>query len=130
MSKVLFVGLDVVHAERIAVTVAETAGEVRSLGVIPNRLESVRKLVRKLGPVQHLRACYEPRTRQIRDRPRSFRQAATGGSVYSRIAGIPTAAPSASDYLCGQADRGRRWNRPDQNRGGRPQGLIPSISEF
>ena len=34
-------------------------GEVRSLGVIPNRLESVRKLVHKLGPVQHLRACYE-----------------------------------------------------------------------
>jgi hypothetical protein len=54
MSKVQFVGLDV-HAETIAVVVAETGGEVRSIGVIPNRLESVRKLVHKLGPVQSLR---------------------------------------------------------------------------
>jgi transposase len=58
MSKLQFVGLDV-HAETIAVAVAETGGEVRSLGAIPNRLESVRKLVHKLGPVQHLRVCYE-----------------------------------------------------------------------
>jgi transposase len=58
MSKLRFVGLDV-HAETIAVAVAETAGEIRSLGVIPNRLESVRKLIQKLGPVQNLRACYE-----------------------------------------------------------------------
>lgn len=58
MSKVRFVGLDV-HAETIAVAVAETGGEVRSYGVIPNRLESVRKLVQKLGPAKDLRACYE-----------------------------------------------------------------------
>jgi hypothetical protein len=51
MSNVRFVGLDV-HAETIAVAVAETGGEVRSPGVIPNRLESVRKLVHKLGPVK------------------------------------------------------------------------------
>ena len=58
MSKVRFVGLDV-HAETIAVAVAEPGGEVRSHGVIPNRLESVRKLVGKLGPVKQLKACYE-----------------------------------------------------------------------
>ena len=45
--KVRFLGLDV-HAETIAVAVAEQDGEVRSLGVIPNRAESVRKLIRKL----------------------------------------------------------------------------------
>lgn len=58
MKKVRFVGLDV-HAETIAVAVAEPGGEVRSLGTIPNRVESVRKLVRKLGPPDQLRACYE-----------------------------------------------------------------------
>ena len=49
MSKLRFIGLDV-HAGTIVVAVAETAGEVRSLGVVPNRLESIRKLVHKLGP--------------------------------------------------------------------------------
>jgi transposase len=58
VSKIKFVGLDV-HAESIAVAVAEPGGEVRSLGFIPNRQESVRKLVRKLGPTEHLRVCYE-----------------------------------------------------------------------
>lgn len=58
MSKVRFVGLDV-HADTIAVAVAEPGGEVRSHGVIPNRLESVRKLMGKLGPVKEIRACYE-----------------------------------------------------------------------
>jgi transposase len=33
--------------------------EMRSLGVIPNREESIRKLVKKLGPVEQLRFCYE-----------------------------------------------------------------------
>jgi transposase len=56
--KVRFLGLDV-HAETIAVAIAEQDGEVRSLGIIPNRAESVRKLVKKLGPAEQLRACYE-----------------------------------------------------------------------
>jgi hypothetical protein len=58
MSKIRFVGLDV-HADTIAVSVAEPDGEVRPLGVIPNRLESIRKLVAKLGPAKNLRVCYE-----------------------------------------------------------------------
>jgi transposase len=58
MSNVRFIGLDV-HAETIAVAVAERGGEVRSLGMIPNRPESIRKLVKKLGPAEQLRVCYE-----------------------------------------------------------------------
>ena len=58
MSKIRFVGLDV-HADTIAVAVAEPEGEVRSHGVIPNRIESVRKLIGKLGPAKHIKACYE-----------------------------------------------------------------------
>ncbi|SRR6266446_4683336 len=58
MSKIRFVGLDV-HAETVAVAVAEPNGEVRSLGLIPNRPESIRRLVRKLEPVEQLRFCYE-----------------------------------------------------------------------
>ena len=58
MKNVRFVGLDV-HAETIAVAVAEKTGEVRSLGVIPNRAESVSRLIRKLGKPEQLRVCYE-----------------------------------------------------------------------
>src|SRR3979411_1982151 len=58
MSNVRFIGLDV-HAETIAVAIAEPTGEVRSVGVIPNRPESIRKLVKKLGPPAQLRVCYE-----------------------------------------------------------------------
>jgi transposase len=58
MKKVRFVGLDV-HADTVAVAVAEPTGEVRSLGQIPNRPESVRKLVKKLGSADSLRVCYE-----------------------------------------------------------------------
>ena len=43
-SKARFIGLDV-HAETIAVAVAEPHGEVRSLGIIPNRAESIRRLI-------------------------------------------------------------------------------------
>src|SRR5487761_1141988 len=53
-----FLGLDV-HAETIAVAIAEPDGSVRSLGMIANRAESIRKLVKKLGPAERLKACYE-----------------------------------------------------------------------
>jgi hypothetical protein len=49
--KLRFLGMDV-HAETIAAAIAEPDGEVRSLGTIPNRMESVRKLLKKLGPVR------------------------------------------------------------------------------
>src|ERR1700733_1401332 len=58
MKKLRFIGLDV-HAETIAVGIAETDGEVRSLGTIPNRPESVRRLFGKLGEPESLRVCYE-----------------------------------------------------------------------
>jgi transposase len=58
MSNVRFIGLDV-HAETIAAAVAEPHGEIRSLGVIPNRPESVHRLLRRLGPARELRVCYE-----------------------------------------------------------------------
>jgi transposase len=56
MKNVRFVGLDV-HAETIAVAVAEVSGEVRSLGVIPNRVESVPRLIGKLGKPESLKVC-------------------------------------------------------------------------
>lgn len=58
MKNLRFVGMDV-HAQTIAVAVADTGGEVRSVGVIPNRPESVSKLVKKLGKPEQLRVCYE-----------------------------------------------------------------------
>ncbi len=58
MKNVRFIGLDV-HAETIAVAVAEPSGEVRSLGTIPNRPESIGRLIRKLGKPEQLRVCYE-----------------------------------------------------------------------
>jgi len=56
--KLRFLGLDV-DAETIAVAVAEPEGEARSVGTIPNRAESIRRLIKKLGPADKLRACYE-----------------------------------------------------------------------
>ena len=53
-----FVGLDV-HAETIAVAVAEGRGQVRALGTIPNRPEAVRRLLGKVGKPGELRVCYE-----------------------------------------------------------------------
>jgi transposase len=54
-----FAGFDV-HAETIAVALAEgEAGEVRSLGIIPNREQNVKKLLSKLGPKETWTSCYE-----------------------------------------------------------------------
>lgn len=53
-----FVGLDV-HAETIAVAVAEGRNQVRSLGTIANRPEAVRRLVGKLGKLKEVKVCYE-----------------------------------------------------------------------
>jgi transposase len=54
-----YVGLDV-DSERAAVAVADSeSAEVRSLGMIPHTAESVKRLVKKLGPAHKLRFCYE-----------------------------------------------------------------------
>lgn len=58
MKDIRYLGLDV-DSEKIAVAVAEPGGEVRSLGTIPYREDSLRRLVKKLGPASRLRACYE-----------------------------------------------------------------------
>src|ERR1700732_4678983 len=78
--KLRFLGLDV-HAETIAVAVAEPEGEVRSLGTIPNRAESIRKMIKKLGPADKLRACYEA--------------GPTGYVVYWQLAGVSVSRAEA-----------------------------------
>ena len=49
MSKIRFIGLDV-HADPIAVAVAEPDGEVRSLGVIPNPPGTDPQTDHEIGP--------------------------------------------------------------------------------
>lgn len=58
MSNLRYVGLDV-HAETIAVAIADAEGEVRSVGVIPNRPEAVAKQFGRFGARAQLRVCYE-----------------------------------------------------------------------
>jgi transposase len=54
-----YVGLDV-SKEKIAVAIAdEGRDEPRYWGMIPNTVESIRKLVKKLGEKENLRVCYE-----------------------------------------------------------------------
>jgi transposase len=106
--KVTILGLDV-HAETIAVAIAEPDGEVRSLGMIPNRAEPLRKLIKKLGPVEKLRACYEA--------------GPTGYVVYWQLAELgvmcdvvaPTLVPvKAGDRVkTDRRERRRRRSRPE-----------------
>jgi hypothetical protein len=49
----------IAFADRSLAIAAEANGEVCSLGVIPNCLPAIRKLVAKLGPTKQLKACYE-----------------------------------------------------------------------
>jgi transposase len=58
MRTLRWIGLDV-HVETIAIAIGEASGEIRSVGVIPNTADAVRRLVKKLGPVEELKACYE-----------------------------------------------------------------------
>ncbi len=53
-----FVGLDV-HAATVAIAVAETGGEVRSLGVVAHESNAIRRVLGKLGKSDMLRVCYE-----------------------------------------------------------------------
>jgi len=53
-----FVGMDV-HADTIAVAIAEGRDRVRSLGIVPNRPEAIRRLLGKAGKLASLRVCYE-----------------------------------------------------------------------
>ncbi len=53
-----YLGLDV-HAETIAVAVAQGSEKARSLGEVPNRPDAVRKLIEKVGGAKGLKVCYE-----------------------------------------------------------------------
>jgi transposase len=53
-----YLGLDV-HGETIVAAVAERRAPARNLGQFPNRPESVRKLIEKLGQGDELKVCYE-----------------------------------------------------------------------
>ena len=57
--KLRFLGMDV-HAETIAAAIAAPDGEVRSLGTIPNRMESIRKLIKKLGQLKSCGSAMKP----------------------------------------------------------------------
>jgi hypothetical protein len=107
------VGLDV-ETERIAAAVAEPEGEVRSLGVIPYREESMRRLVKKLGPASRLRVCYEAGPSSWRSECRSRRSSsASTGTVApprSTINGTPKRKAQGCDLL-EQSERRSRDTR-------------------
>src|ERR1700690_3537317 len=89
--KLRFLGLDV-HAETIAVAVAEPDGEGRGLGTIANREDSIRKFIRKLGPPEHLRACYEAVTKLI---AQTRHIAVVTSELPANLSGIRTQCPLA-----------------------------------
>ena len=53
-----YIGLDV-HQDSIAVAVCEADGTATSLGTVPNDPDAISRLMRKLGPADKLRVCYE-----------------------------------------------------------------------
>ncbi len=57
-NSIRYVGLDV-HKDLIAAAVCDEDGTVTSLGNLPNEPDAVARLMRKLGPVDKLRVCYE-----------------------------------------------------------------------
>jgi transposase len=56
--RITFIGLDV-HKDSISAAVAEHHAEPRSLGKIANTPQAIHKLMRRLGPFQNLKVCYE-----------------------------------------------------------------------
>jgi len=56
--RIIFIGLDV-HKETIAVGIAEHGKEPSAYGIVANNPQTIFKLMRKLGPFQRLRVCYE-----------------------------------------------------------------------
>ena len=58
MSKIRFLGLDV-HADTNTVAIADRGKEVSLYGRIPNQLDAVRRMVKKLSAGFGLRACYD-----------------------------------------------------------------------
>src|SRR2546428_13097371 len=91
-----YVGLDV-HAETIAVAVVETDGEVRFLGAIPNRAETVRRLVEGLGPGHRGRFCFEGGAAGG-----AFRWGGGGAGGRTRRGGAGLGAPGAGGWGGGE----------------------------
>jgi hypothetical protein len=108
--KVRFLGLDV-HAETIAVAVAEPDGSVRSLGTIVNRAGSIRTLMKKLGSAEQLRACYEagPTGYVLYWRSPAFTGTSVGAITSHKPA--PTAAGPVLDQRQKQPQRPKQPHR-------------------
>jgi transposase len=68
------------------------------MGIIPNRLESIRKLVKKLGPVGSLRVCYEA--------------GPTGYVIYWQLTSLGVHCEVVAPTLVPVTGRGSRQDRP------------------